>query len=332
MPTTPLAGPVLDPGRLAENAFADFDDGWCHIMHSCQPCQGLCVNCINGRPGSQLNFRAESSPAFSLNILLEGRMQAAMDGGSIIQARAGSIILMATGQYASGWNVFDGVTDNAFRMVSIHFPKDALLELTGLDMDEVCRHLSAIDCDQTNSDTLLSVIPASRALQRLGMDILSLNRGYKNLCRIQTLLLRAKAFEAVASFFHENMVRREVVLPVPGDRSRLIEARALLEKAYGDDWKVASLARAVGLNENRLQTGFHAMFGLTVHACLIRIRIDAAVMMLRNGMSVTETATTVGFSHLSHFSRTFRKYIGISPKQCALGVQIQTQIDSNMFV
>ena len=126
--------------------------------------------------------------------------------------------------------------------------------------------------------------------------------------------------EAIACFLSENITRQEAALPVPGDRRRLFEAREMLEASYAQDWKVSSLARAVGLNENRLQTGFQALFGVSVHACLIRIRIDAAVRMLMGGASVTDTAYAVGFSHLSHFSRTFRNHTGVSPKQCAMGV------------
>ena len=109
-------------------------------------------------------------------------------------------------------------------------------------------------------------------------------------------------------------------LPVPGDRQRLIEARALLEQNYGQEWSLQSLARAVGLNEKRLQQGFQALYGCSVHACLTRIRLNAAVAMLKRGTSVTETAACCGFANLSHFSRMFRGHTGITPKQCALGI------------
>nr|WP_246261829.1 AraC family transcriptional regulator [Azoarcus taiwanensis] len=93
-----------------------------------------------------------------------------------------------------------------------------------------------------------------------------------------------------------------------------------MEKHYAQEWTVQSLARAVGLNEKRLQQGFRALYGCAVHACLTRIRLNAAIAMLKRGTSVTETAACCGFANLSHFSRMFRGHTGITPKQCALGI------------
>ena len=41
--------------------------------------------------------------------------------------------------------------------------------------------------------------------------------------------------EAIACFIQENLEQAEMPLPVPGDRQRLIEARALLEQNYGQE-------------------------------------------------------------------------------------------------
>ncbi|GLR64513.1 helix-turn-helix transcriptional regulator [Marinospirillum insulare] len=299
-------------------------------MRSFQSCEGLSINCINGRPGNKWEFRAEGPSAFSINILLEGRMQAAIDGGSAIDACSGSVILMATGEHTTGWDVLDGLTDSAFRMVCIHLPQASMTRLTGLSMDDLRRRVFTTSGEQTHVDAFLGVMPASNALQRASCDLLGLGCVYDGTCIARDLFMRAKALETIACFLHENMTRKEVVLPAPGDRSRLIEAHAMLEASYGDDWKVSSLARAVGLNENRLQAGFQAMFNTSVHACLISIRIDAAVTMLRRGASVTDTADAVGFAHLSHFSRMFRSRTGITPKQCAMGLspRVLSEVDN----
>ena len=108
-------------------------------------------------------------------------------------------------------------------------------------------------------------------------------------------------------------------LPVPADRQRLLQAKSRLESSYGQNWTVPALASAVGLNEKRLQSGFQSLFGLSIHAQLTQIRMDAAADMLAKGASVTETAYAVGFSSLSHFSKAFRSIRGMAPKQWALG-------------
>ena len=42
-------------------------------------------------------------------------------------------------------------------------------------------------------------------------------------------------------------------------------------------------------------------------------RMDKACQMLQNGYNVSETAYSTGFSDPSYFSKTFKKYVGMSP-------------------
>ena len=315
-----LSGPPsLDPGKLLEDKLSAIQEDWQHAVKGYQPCAGLSINNINGRPGSKWSFQAEGPPAFSLNILLEGRMQAAFDDGSVLDARAGTVIIMATGQYTTGWDVLDGQSDGAFRMVSIHMPEEAMANLTGLKLDCLRNRIASVKGAQSHIDAFLGGVPASSALQRVAGELLGFESAWPEPCISRELYLRAKALELLACFLRENVTQPQTWLPIPADRALLLEARALLEKSYGKAWTVQSLARLIGLNEKRLQSGFHALFGSSVHACLTRIRLDAAITLLQRGLNVTETAAQCGFGSLSHFSRVFRHYTGISPKQCALG-------------
>ncbi|MCX8959523.1 helix-turn-helix transcriptional regulator [Erwinia psidii] len=312
--------PALKPHRLQEEHVAGIQEEWRHVVHMYQPCDGLGINCINGRPGSKWAFNAEGPPAFSINILIEGRMQAAFDNGTVLDARAGTAIMMATGQYATGWDVLDGKSEGAFRMVSIHMQEAAVAGLTGLQLDDLRQRITTVKGNQAHIDAFLGSMPASSALQRLACGLLGFECSWPGACISRDIYLRAKALEVLACFLRENITQQQIKLPVPADRSLLNEARVMLEKDYGKEWSVQSLSRLIGLNEKRLQSGFHAMFGCSVHACLTRIRLDAAVTMLQRGASVTETAACCGFGNLSHFSRVFRNHTGISPKQCALGI------------
>ncbi|TBV08102.1 helix-turn-helix transcriptional regulator [Stutzerimonas kirkiae] len=319
--TTPIRSgqPALEPTQLQQDGLQSVDERWRHAMYLHQPCEGLYVSCINGRPASQWAFRAEGPPAFSINILLEGRIQTALDDGSVLDVRSGSAILMASGQHVSGWDVLDGKSEGAFRLASIHIPQAVMSSLTGLEMDELRSRAHAIGGSQSHIDAFLAAIPASSGLRRVASDLIGLSSGHPGACLARDLYLRAKAFEAIACFVQENLTRRQAALPVPGDRARLVEARALLEQGYEQNWTLQTLSRAVGLHEKRLQSGFQALFGGSVHACLTRIRINAAITQLQRGVSVTETAFNCGFANLSHFSRVFRSHTGLSPKQCAMG-------------
>lgn len=312
--------PAFEPCKLQECGLTGVPEEWQPVVHVHQPCEGLYITCLNGRPGTQWAFRSEGASAFSMNMLLEGRMQTAFDDGSVLDAGAGSVTLMASGEYAAGWNVLDGKAESAFRMVNIHLPQQHMNRLIGLAMDELRTRMHTKFASQQHIDASLGVMAASGNLRRVAGDLLGFACTYPGPCLSRDLYLRAKAFEALACFLQENLAEHEPSLPVPADRPRLIEARALLERCHGNEWSVQLLARTVGLNEKRLQSGFQALFGCSVHACLTHIRINAAIAMLRSGASVTETAGAVGFSSLSHFSRVFRTQTGLAPKQCAQGL------------
>ncbi|AWB34179.1 helix-turn-helix transcriptional regulator [Orrella marina] len=316
----PASDQALDPSKLQEDGLDCVPEDWRHAVHMYQPSEGLYISCISGRPGGKWSFQASGPAAFSVNILLEGHMQTAFDDGAVVDVSAGSTILMASGEPTSGWDVLDGQTDGAFRLVSIYMPADAMASLTGLSMDELRRRTRTLSGDRSHIDALLGVVPSSSTLQRVACDLLGFGCSHVGPCLSRDLYLRAKAMEAIACFVQDNLEQADMPLPIPGDRRRLIEARALLEQNYGQEWTVQSLARAVGLNEKRLQQGFQALYGCPVHACLTRIRLNAAVAMLKRGTSVTETAACCGFANLSHFSRMFRGHTGITPKQCALGI------------
>lgn len=60
---------------------------------------------------------------------------------------------------------------------------------------------------------------------------------------------------------------------------------------------------------------FHKATGMSLGDYVVKCRIDRAADALIQGMRVDEVCMKVGFKNLSHFSRTFKKYMGLSPKQ-----------------
>ncbi|RPI29072.1 MAG: AraC family transcriptional regulator [Acidobacteria bacterium] len=77
---------------------------------------------------------------------------------------------------------------------------------------------------------------------------------------------------------------------------------------------VETLARAVRLSGSRIQHLFKKETGLTIKQFQAERRLTRAAYLLeRSRLSVKEISYGVGFRHIAHFSRTFKKRFGICP-------------------
>ncbi len=70
----------------------------------------------------------------------------------------------------------------------------------------------------------------------------------------------------------------------------------------------------MGLSAWHFSRRFKADFGLSPHAYLIRRQIDRARLLLgRRGQPLKAIAQDCGFADQSHFCRTFRRIVGVTP-------------------
>lgn len=137
----------------------------------------------------------------------------------------------------------------------------------------------------------------------------------------ETLFLEAKALELVAL-----QLRQIEYLTGKTPQSRVVEhhvvalshACEILKKEMAHPPKTVELARRVGLNHNQLIQGFKEMLGLRPFDYLRIIRLEKARdLIASHTCNVSEAAYTVGYSSLSHFTKTFREEFGINPKAFA---------------
>ncbi|MFJ5483618.1 helix-turn-helix transcriptional regulator [Pectobacterium actinidiae] len=306
-----------DPARMLDSVLLGVPEDWRNTMQLDRPFEGVNICCMHGQPSSKWAFEAQGGPSLSMSILLEGQMEAAIKDGSEFRLQSGQALLMAVGQQVSGWDVFS--TKREFRMVNINLTREALLGMTGLQIEDV---LQCMRCSGSRSmphvDVSMAAMPVFNALERVVGEISHCR--YLD-CRARNVFLCAKVTEAIATLMCRCGRERgsaATLRAVPSDRPRLVHARNLLESKYHEPWSVQTLAQAVGLNEKRLQAGFQALYGVTVHECLTRIRLDAALTMLMHGFSVTATAQAAGFASASHFSKVFSNNLGVSPKRWLL--------------
>lgn len=76
---------------------------------------------------------------------------------------------------------------------------------------------------------------------------------------------------------------------------------------------IAALAAEVGLNPNYLIQSFTAARGISPHAYLLGRKICRAKGLIAGGMAPLDAALALGFYDQSHFIRTFRRVLGVTP-------------------
>ena len=77
---------------------------------------------------------------------------------------------------------------------------------------------------------------------------------------------------------------------------------------------VSELAKALHYHPDYLNRQFKLITGVSIQQFLIEKKCTHAKMLLAKGMPPSEACLKTGFQNYSNFSRTFSKYVGISPK------------------
>jgi AraC-like DNA-binding protein len=78
---------------------------------------------------------------------------------------------------------------------------------------------------------------------------------------------------------------------------------------------VREIAQAVGVSADYLSRQFHKALGIAAQEYLKRYRFARAMALLQGETPVGEAANEVGFRSLCHFSREFKKEMGVTPSQ-----------------
>jgi AraC family transcriptional regulator len=131
----------------------------------------------------------------------------------------------------------------------------------------------------------------------------------------QILWYQSKALELMAHFFFapkdpEFFCMRQKRVA----RERVERTKELLARDLANPPTLELLGQEVGCSPFYLSRIFSREVGLTIPQYLRNVRMERAAELLRTGRyNVTEAATEVGYSSLSHFSKAFCETIGCCP-------------------
>lgn len=91
------------------------------------------------------------------------------------------------------------------------------------------------------------------------------------------------------------------------------QTRRFIEKNFSEPLTVTDMAAFLGTSVEQLRRSFRETYGMTPYAYLTKVRLQRARHLLRCGVSVKETALSVGYRDPNYFSRLFRQRFNRPP-------------------
>lgn len=97
-------------------------------------------------------------------------------------------------------------------------------------------------------------------------------------------------------------------------RWQVRRATEMIDENLGNDLRLADLAEACGVSVSHFSHAFRESMAMPPHRWLLRRRVERAkALMLTPRLSLAEIALQCGFSDQSHFTRAFRRFVGVTP-------------------
>lgn len=251
------------------------------------------------------------TPGLKLVLVLEGELRYRVPGAPAAQV-SGPLLHLSLCRDPLRME-HDFGARRTLRFVSLRTSLEHLRDALSMEPGQIARLLRAPRDDGPYTDANL----------RVGAPLLALGRQMLA-CPVQgplkRMYLSAKALELTALALGALVPGDAPAAGLSrGDADRLHHARDLVLAHLQHPPALPDLARQVGINVNKLTTGFRQLFGCSVYAFVREQRMAQAHALLAAGeMSVSEAAYACGYTD-SHFTKAFQRRYGVLPSALAAG-------------
>lgn len=173
--------------------------------------------------------------------------------------------------------------------------------------------LAADDHDEARGQALTFLAVVTAGMLESG--------GARSLHRVQ--LEAARTLEKLSS---KEEIAKEIIDRCEAIASPLFEsanspsgqlvdrALAIVDRNFAKDLSDTLVAQQLGLSTSHFRFLFKQATGSPFHKYLIAVRLEKArLMLIEQGLPVSQVASAVGFTGLSHFSRAFAQRFSASP-------------------
>jgi len=214
--------------------------------------------------------------------------------GSDHLAATGTLVWVAPGEVHTH---YDNAGGHSFRAISI--PSSMVAELAA-EVTQRADSLAGVPCSML----------ANAGLLRVFLQLHQALDGCGNRLERESLLLSFFAElipQATREYFPTPALRRENLA--------VRRAQEFLDEYYDREVSLKDLASLANLSPHHFHGVFCRQAGIPPHTYQIQLRIKRATKLLRNRWPIAHVAAATGFADQSHFTRHFKRLVGITPTQ-----------------
>lgn len=94
---------------------------------------------------------------------------------------------------------------------------------------------------------------------------------------------------------------------------RLVQAKLFIDRCFAENINIDQIADEACFSKFHFIRLFKSIYGKTPHNYLIKVRIDHARLLLKEGKTVIDASLSVGFDSPTAFTAVFKKITGKTP-------------------
>ena len=118
-------------------------------------------------------------------------------------------------------------------------------------------------------------------------------------------------------FYFENLLNKIILNISETHKEQKVEViekvKKYIQENYSSDITLDMVAEHIAFSKYYLSKLFKEVEGINYKDYLIKVRMERAKELLKNGEKIKVVSQEVGYSNRNYFSRAFKKYTGISP-------------------
>ena len=191
-----------------------------------------------------------------------------------------------------------------------------------LDGREFSVHWECVACV---SETFPKVIPNNQ-LYTLSKDRITSSGGISPLDMMMALIQKQHGSELTAGisdmFIHDKVRSEQDYQRIPmrhkigSTQPKLLELITLMENNLEEPISLDELSSFINISRRQLERIFQKHFTCTPSRYYLRLRLERAKQLLKQtSLSIIEISTACGFVSTPHFSKCYKEYMGIPPRE-----------------